>query len=539
MSHIVYTYDELRRLTGVVAPGGETGVYTYDAVGNLLSIEQRSSSIVSIIEFRPKSASAGTQVTIHGTGFSETPGENTVMFNGVPAAVVSATATRIVTSVPSGAATGPITVAAPNGSNSSDTPFTVIAAAGVPVITGFSPTIGTPGTPVTVAGANFEAALATNTVTFNRSVGLLSSASVTAIDAEVPRGAGSGRIAVSTPSGRTVSSEDFFVPPAPYVAADVEFTGRATFGDSKTVTVNTANKIALIVFDGIAGRRLSVDIRAVTISRGSIGIFNPDSTRLVLPLPVIDTFIEPIPLPLTGSYALLVDPDETNTGSLALTLYDVPPDLVGALTIGGPSTAANTTTPGQNARLTFEGSAGQRVSLGVSEVSFDPGPGPAQVSILNPDGTQLAAKLVFDSGDDIDAEPLPQTGTHTVVIDPRTARLTLTLSEPITAALALGGPPVPVALDRPGQDARLTFEGSAGQRVRLGVSNVSFDPGSGRARVSILGPDGRILVSRNIVASGGDIDINPLPDTGIYLVVVNPQQTRTASLTLTLTQVVP
>jgi len=204
--------------------------------------------------------------------------------------------------------------------------------------------------------------------------------------------------------------------------------------------------------------------------------------------------------------------------------------------------ALNTTTPGQNARLTFEGSAGQRVSLGVSEVSFDPGPGPAQVSILNPDGTQLAAKLVFDSGDDIDAEPLPQTGTHTVVIDPRTAqtaRLTLTLSEPITAALALGGPPVPVALDRPGQDARLTFEGSAGQRVRLGVSNVSFDPGSGRARVSILGPDGRILVSRNIVASGGDIDINPLPDTGIYLVVVNPQQTRTASLTLTLTQVVP
>ena len=163
--------------------------------------------------------------------------------------------------------------------------------------------------------------------------------------------------------------------------------------------------------------------------------------------------LEPIPLPLTGSYAILVDPDETNTGSLALTLYDVPPDLVGALTIGGPSMALNTTTPGQNARLTFEGSAGQRVSLGVSEVSFDPGPGPAQVSILNPDGTELAAKLVFDSGDDIDAEPLPQTGTHTVVIDPRraqTAGLTLTLSEPIAAALTLGGPPVPWPLT--GQD---------------------------------------------------------------------------------------
>ena len=29
---------------------------------------------------------------------------------------------------------------------------------------------------------------------------------------------------------------------APYVAADVEFTGRATFGDSKTVTVNTGEQ---------------------------------------------------------------------------------------------------------------------------------------------------------------------------------------------------------------------------------------------------------------------------------------------------------
>ena len=35
--------------------------------------------------------------------------------------------------------------------------------------------------------------------------------------------------------------------------------------------------------------------------------------------------------------------------------------------------------------------------------------------------------------------------------------------------------------------------------------------------------------------SGGDIDTDPLPDTGIYTVVVNPQATAIASLTLTLT----
>ena len=56
MSDITYTYDELGRLTAVVDPSGDTGIYTYDAVGNLLSIERQSSSVVSIIEFTPKSA---------------------------------------------------------------------------------------------------------------------------------------------------------------------------------------------------------------------------------------------------------------------------------------------------------------------------------------------------------------------------------------------------------------------------------------------------------------------------------------------------
>ena len=44
MPDISYIYDELVGLDGVVDLAGETGIYTYDAVGNLLSIEQRSSS---------------------------------------------------------------------------------------------------------------------------------------------------------------------------------------------------------------------------------------------------------------------------------------------------------------------------------------------------------------------------------------------------------------------------------------------------------------------------------------------------------------
>ena len=59
---VIYVYDELGRLVGVVDPAGDTAVYTYDAVGNLLSISRYPSSQVSIIQFTPKTGPVGTTV---------------------------------------------------------------------------------------------------------------------------------------------------------------------------------------------------------------------------------------------------------------------------------------------------------------------------------------------------------------------------------------------------------------------------------------------------------------------------------------------
>jgi hypothetical protein len=112
------------------------------------------------------------------------------------------------------------------------------------------------------------------------------------------------------------------------------------------------------------------------------------------------------------------------------------------------------------------------------------------------------------------------------------------LSEPVTGAITIDGPSVPVILNRPGQDARLTFEGMAGQQLRLGVAEVSLDTIFASVIVSLFSPEEATLVSQTMNASGGDIDTDPLPAIGIYTVVVNPQQTKTASLSLTLSQVV-
>src|SRR5207244_5601428 len=98
----------------------------------------------------------------------------------------------------------------------------------------------------------------------------------------------------------------------------------------------------------------------------------PASANLVAPLTVASsgTFVDTKTLPLSGTYTIVVDPQSTYTGSMTLTLYDVPADVSSTITPGGAAVSVATTVPGQNASLTFTGSAGQRVSLEVSSVTM-------------------------------------------------------------------------------------------------------------------------------------------------------------------------
>jgi YD repeat-containing protein len=134
-----YVYDALGRLTAVIDPQGDVGVYHYDAVGNLLSIERVTVSTlpgnVAISLVTPNQGKVGTTVAIFGKGFSGTPSQNTVTFNGTPATVTDAAPTRLVSTVPPGATTGPIALTAPLGNATSPNPFTVISVTGPLVVT--------------------------------------------------------------------------------------------------------------------------------------------------------------------------------------------------------------------------------------------------------------------------------------------------------------------------------------------------------------------------------------------------------------------
>jgi YD repeat-containing protein len=534
---INYVYDDLGRLVAVIDKDGNAASYSYDAVGNLLGISRQIPTQAAIIQFSPGSGPVGTSVTIFGAGFSATASQNAVTFNGVAATVLASSTNLIVTSVPSGATTGTIGVTSPLGNASSTAAFTVTTtSAGTPTITGFTPTIGTPGTAVTINGTNFDTVASNDRSTFNTVSSTVTSASATAISTSVPI-AGSGHISVTTPAGKATSSADFFIPPAPYATSAVLSTGRMTIGGSASnVSVNGAGKIALVLFDGTQGQRIYLDITNVSApSNANVNIYNPDATLLVSIVVSFSnpSYIDAITLPATGTYTILFAPGGSVTTSATFTLYNVPPDFTSAITPGGSMVTATMTAAGQNARLTFNGSAGQIVSLKMTGVTIGSS---TSVYVYNPNGTTLLSLIItISQGGWVDATTLPSTGTYTILVDPlkaNTGSVTLALHNVvhIVGPIVPGGSAVTVTIGTPGQNASLTFSGTAGQQVSLNVTGVTV-----AGTVSIKKPDGTALASGNVASGVGVfIDNTTLPVAGTYTIFVDPTTFNTGSVTLTL-----
>ncbi|BDG02861.1 IPT/TIG domain-containing protein [Anaeromyxobacter oryzae] len=83
-----------------------------------------------IASFSPTAGGVGTQVTLVGLNFGETPAANAVRFNGTAATVLSASVTSLVVAVPAGATTGPIRVDTAGGSATTSSAFTVLSGPG-------------------------------------------------------------------------------------------------------------------------------------------------------------------------------------------------------------------------------------------------------------------------------------------------------------------------------------------------------------------------------------------------------------------------
>ena len=322
-------------------------------------------------------------------------------------------------------------------------------------------------------------------------------------------------------------------------------------GDPVTVTTTSPGEDARLVFEGAAGRRISLKLSDVTIgtsccSSAKISILKPDGTTLLSAsgFGTSGGFIDTKTLPQTGSYRILVDPQSNAVGSVTLTLYDVPEDAESPVVPGGAPASAETTAPGQNAAFLFDALAGDRVSLKLSDVTIGTSCcSSAKISILKPDGTTLLSASGFGtSGGFIDTKTLPQTGSYRILVDPQSnavGSVTLTLydvPEDAESPVVPGGAPASAETTAPGQNAAFLFDALAGDRVSLKLSDVTIGTSCcSSAKISILKPDGTTLLSASgFGTSGGFIDTKTLPQTGSYRILVDPQSNAVGSVTLTL-----
>lgn len=97
----------------------------------------------TITGFDPTSGAVGATVTITGTNFDTTAANNTVKFSGTQAVVSAATSTSLTVTVPTGAATGTITVATAGGTTTSAESFTVTTSGGGTILYWSSVAAGT------------------------------------------------------------------------------------------------------------------------------------------------------------------------------------------------------------------------------------------------------------------------------------------------------------------------------------------------------------------------------------------------------------
>jgi uncharacterized repeat protein (TIGR01451 family) len=201
------------QISATVPNGATDGPIT--VVTTVGSVDTATNFIASsrpiVTDVTPLVGIAGDAITVSGANFT---GTLTVRFNGVAATSVTQTGqgTQLRVVVPAGATTGPITVTTANGTATNSLPFITGTQ---PIITDFSPALGSVGDAITINGLNFLGG--TTTVKFNGKTATVSALSATSLQAFVPSGATTGPITVTTSAGTGTGATNFITGTAPII----------------------------------------------------------------------------------------------------------------------------------------------------------------------------------------------------------------------------------------------------------------------------------------------------------------------------------
>jgi len=522
---------------------------TYDPAGNITQIRRQSAAGLAVTGFDPANGPVGSVVTVFGTGFSATPASNTVRFNGVTATVSAADSGSLSVTVPASATTGRITVTVGPASATSAQDFQVVVP-GAPVVTSFSPAIASAGEAVTVIGNNF-APTASVTLKLNMTPASPGVQGPTSLTFSVPPATGSGRIAVTNPTGTGTSALDLIVPPAGYLAGDISTALRlAGNGTPSSFQIGAASKHGVLLFDGLADGYYTVQFSQLTFSPSTATlaykVFKPDNTQFAAGYvgygyrPTIH-----LPkLPAAGTYSLVVSPGfATMASQVSVAADPVTP-------LDGPVTNVAMGSPSQTTRTLFDATAGQAIGVGIGAYTQNASTtSAANFNVYQPNGTQLGGSGSFNAYWAWSSNPAgnwdgefvaPATGRYEMIAQPvagYAASYGASISSAVTGTL-LPDVPLDFTLSRIGQDGRFMFAASPGDSRAIDIAVVSPQPVAQSVAYRVLKPDGSLFTSGSTTPplNGSQVQMPAFPVAGNYIVEVDPSYGTYGAMRIALKQ---
>ncbi|MFN8074620.1 MAG: polymorphic toxin-type HINT domain-containing protein [Kineosporiaceae bacterium] len=212
-------------------------------------------------------------------------------------------------------------------------------------------------------------------------------------------------------------------------------------GTARTFATTSPGQVAVATFAGSAGQRISLQggspSAAIGCCNARLTLTAPDGTAVPGGSAFATVFLEPVTLPVTGTYRLTFDPTGILAGSTAVSAWTVPADVAtGPLPLDGTLRTLRVTAPGQKADATLSAAAGTTLTVTVAGATCCS----LGVSLINPAGTGVATRV--DNGALTTA--VTTAGTYRVRLDPTGAAIgSVTVSARAVATPAAHGDEVP------------------------------------------------------------------------------------------------
>lgn len=322
-------------------------------------------------------------------------------------------------------------------------------------------------------------------------------------------------------------------------ARSQSFTAGADFGGTTwQLDIKNPGDSARVTFDAKAGEKVFVQIPRSTLPSqcGTLRLLGPSQQEVASGCIINGQGdIDGVVLPDAGTYTLVLAPDGP-TGTATARLLRIK-DKQAAITPDGPAVMAKIDQPGVISRYTFSGQAGQRVYVDIPSSTLDSQCG--VIRLLDSDNQEVASGCIINHVGYLDTVVLPATGNYSIVIDPDgttigQAQLRLIAPTAETKSISMNGPSVTVDLKKPGSIGRLTFNGTAGQRVFVDLPTSELPSQCGI--LLLRAPDDSTIGNGCVINHKGNLadDGVVLPANGAYTIILDPNAADTGSTTMQL-----